>query len=261
MPITSDPVQLEGVSKSFRLQDGRTIKEVLPAFLRRGGRAPKFYALQDLSFSVKRGETVALIGHNGSGKSTALKLIARVMTPTSGRVRTSGRIAPLIELGACFHPDLTGLENVFLNASILGISDKRSHAVLDEIVAFAELEKFIDTPVKRYSLGMVLRLAFAVAIHSEPDILLIDEAMAVGDQAFQDKCLVRMRQFQNEGASIVLVSHQLDLVRDYSDRTLLIESGQLVTAGPPAEVIERYLEAGPPPAPPAPRLRWPGGAV
>jgi ABC-2 type transport system ATP-binding protein len=230
------------VSKSFRIKDGATIKESLPALIRRGGRAPQFYALHDISFSVARGETLALIGHNGSGKSTALKLIAHVMSPTTGRVRTVGRVAPLIELGACFHPDLTGLENVFLNASILGIPDRRSRALLDDIVAFAELEKFMDTPVKRYSSGMALRLAFAVAIHCEPDILLVDEAMAVGDQSFQDKCLERMREFQSQGVSIVLVSHALNLVKDYADRALLLENGRKVTEGPPAEVIERYLE-------------------
>jgi ABC-2 type transport system ATP-binding protein len=240
---TSETVRLEGVSKTFRLNDGRSIKESLPAFVSRGGRPPKFFALRDLSFSVNRGETLALIGQNGSGKSTVLKLIARVMTPTTGSVRTAGRVAPLIELGACFHPDLTGLENVLLNASILGIPNRRSHQLLDDIVAFAELDKFMDTPVKRYSSGMALRLAFAVAIHSEPDIMLVDEAMAVGDKAFQDKCLERMRQFQSQGVSIVLVSHALGVVRDYADRALLLQNGRMVAEGAPAEVIERYLEA------------------
>jgi ABC-2 type transport system ATP-binding protein len=208
-------VRFEGVSKRFHLRDGTTVKEVLPAIIRRGG-VQSFLALKDIDFAVAQGETVGIVGRNGSGKSTLLKLIAGVMQPTTGHVLTRGRIAPLIELGACFHSDLTGRENVFLNASILGVPDRESRALLDDIVAFAELEKFIDTPVKRYSSGMSLRLAFAVAIHSHPDILLVDEAMAVGDKAFQEKCLGRMRQ------------------------SLLLESGSKVGEGAPKEIVARY---------------------
>jgi ABC-2 type transport system ATP-binding protein len=163
------------------------------------------------------------------------------MTPSSGQIRTHGRIAPLIELGSCFHPDLTGRENVFLNASILGIPNRRARELLDDIVTFAGLETFIDTPVKRYSSGMALRLAFSVAIHSEPDIMLVDEALAVGDREFQDKCLDRMRHFQERGVSIIFVSHTLDLVRDYCDRAILLNHGVKMAEGTAAEVIERYV--------------------
>ena len=239
MLTTSDVVRFEGVSKRFQIRSGKTLKEAFPVLIKRRA-ASEFFALDDVSFGLGRGETLGIIGRNGSGKSTILKLIAGVMVPTRGKVVASGRIAPLIELGACFHPDLTGLENVFLNASILGMRDVESKARLDEIVAFAEMEQFMDTPVKRYSSGMVLRLAFSVAIHSQPDILLVDEAMAVGDRGFQEKCLERMRQFQRQGVSIVVVTHALELVREYCDRALLIEAGHKVAEGAPADVIARY---------------------
>jgi ABC-2 type transport system ATP-binding protein len=228
------------VSKRFQLREGKTLKETLP-LLTKGRRAPAFYALQDLDLSLARGETLGIIGKNGSGKSTVLKLIAGVMVPTRGSVRTSGRIAPLIELGACFHPDLTGRENLFLNASILGISDEEARDRLDDIVAFAELDQFMDTPVKRYSSGMALRLAFSVAIHSRPDILLVDEALAVGDKDFQEKCLQRIRELQAQGISIVFVSHMLELVKDYCDRAILLEAGRKVAEGTPQAVLDRYL--------------------
>jgi ABC-2 type transport system ATP-binding protein len=227
------------VSKRFHLRIAKTLKETLPAMV---GRGPSmFYALSDVSFAVGRGETLGIVGRNGSGKSTVLKLVAGIMRPSEGRVWTSGRIAPLIELGACFHPDLTGRENVFLNASILGMKDHESRRVLDAIIDFAELEQFIDTPVKRYSSGMSLRLAFSVAMHSDPEILLVDEAMAVGDKAFQEKCLDRMRAFQRQGASIIVVTHQLDLVRDYCDRAILLDHGRKAEEGAPAAVIDRYI--------------------
>lgn len=238
MPTSSEAVGFENVSKRFRLRDGKTLKETLPSFVSRNSI---FYALEDLSFEVGWGETLGIIGRNGSGKSTILKLIAGVMTPTRGRVRANGRIAPLIELGACFHPDLTGLENVYLNASILGMSDREAREQLESIIDFAELAQFMDTPVKRYSSGMSLRLAFSVAIHSQPDILLIDEAMAVGDKEFQEKCLERMRDFQRQGAAIVVVTHALELVRDYCDRAMLLEHGHKAAEGAPAEVIDRYV--------------------
>lgn len=244
MPTTSDVVRFEGVSKRFRLRMGRTLLETLPtvpSLVRSASRSQAFFALRDLSFEVAPGETLALIGPNGSGKSTVLKLIAGVMTPTSGRVIARGRIAPLIELGSCFHPDLTGRENVLLNASILGISNRRARGLIDEIVEFAGLELFVDTPVKRYSSGMGLRLAFSVAIHSEPDIMLVDEALAVGDRQFQEKCLQRMREFQREGVSIIFVSHTLDLVRNYCDRAILLQGGRKIAEGAPADVIERYV--------------------
>ena len=243
MPTISEAVAFQNVSKSFHLRDGRTFKETLPAL---AARKPAFYAVNDLSFEVGWGETLGIIGHNGSGKSTILKLIAGVMTPTRGKVEANGRIAPLIELGACFHPDLTGLENVFLNASILGMSNREAHEQLDSIIEFAELDQFMDTPVKRYSSGMGLRLAFSVAIHSRPDILLVDEAMAVGDKDFQEKCLERMAEFHRQGAAIIVVTHQLELVRDYCDRAMLLEHGRKVIEGSPTEVLERYAATGSP---------------
>ena len=238
MLTSSEAVGFEHVSKRFRLRDGKTLKETIPSLV---NRSSMFNALDDLSFEVAWGETLGIIGRNGSGKSTILKLIAGVMTPTLGRVRANGRIAPLIELGACFHPDLTGLENVYLNASILGMSDREARQQLQSIIDFSELEQFMDTPVKRNSSGMGLRLAFSVAIHSQPDILLVDEAMAVGDKEFQEKCLERMREFQRQGAAIVVVTHSLELVRDYCDRAMLLEHGRIAAEGSPAEVIGHYV--------------------
>jgi ABC-type polysaccharide/polyol phosphate transport system ATPase subunit len=217
------------------------LKETLPALVHGGEPTSTFFALRDLSFEVRRGETLGIIGRNGSGKSTVLKLIAGVMQPSAGRVWANGRVAPLIELGACFHPDLTGRENVYLNASILGMKDQQSRRLIDAIVDFAEIEQFIDTPVKRYSSGMSLRLAFSVVMHCEPEILLVDEALAVGDKGFQEKCLGRMREFQRQGVSIVVVTHQLDLVREYCDRALLLDHGRLLDEGAPFDVIERYV--------------------
>jgi ABC-type polysaccharide/polyol phosphate transport system ATPase subunit len=230
------------VGKRFQLHEGRTLREFVPALLRARGWSDAFYALRDVTFSVARGETVAIIGPNGSGKSTILKLIAGVMAPTEGELRVAGRVSPLIELGAGFHPDLTGRENVFLNACILGMSGKEARDRFDEIVSFAELWDFIDTPVKRYSSGMYARLGFSVAVHSDPDLLLVDEVLSVGDAAFEEKCLAKMHDFQARGTTIVVVSHSMSLVRKFCQRVLLVEGGCLVAEGDPEEVIERYLE-------------------
>jgi ABC-2 type transport system ATP-binding protein len=230
------------VGKRFQLQEGRTLREFLPALFRGQGWSEPFYALRDVTFSIARGETVGIIGRNGSGKSTILKLIAGVMTPSEGEVRAAGRISPLIELGAGFHPDLTGRENVYLNACILGMSGKETRERFDEIVGFAELWDFIDTPVKRYSSGMYVRLGFSVAIHSNPEILLVDEVLSVGDAAFQEKCVDKMHEFQAQGATIVVVSHSMALMQEFCQRVLFLEGGSLMGDGSPQEMTERYLQ-------------------
>ncbi len=234
-------IEFRRVSKHYRLHDGKTLREFLPLFVRGKGYVEPFYALRDVSFAIGRGETVGIIGRNGSGKSTTLKLIAGVTAPSAGDVLVAGRVSPLIELGAGFHPDLTGRENVFLNASILGLSRRTIAGRLDGIIDFAELWDFIDTPVKRYSSGMYMRLAFAVAVHSSPEILLVDEVLSVGDAHFQQKCLARMHEFKHNGTTIVVVSHSLDLIKNFCERAILIDTGHLVGEGSPGEMVDRYL--------------------
>ena len=205
------------------------------------GLGHKFFALNDVSFSVHHGETLGIIGRNGSGKSTALKLMAGVTAPSSGEVYVVGRVSPLIELGAGFHPDLTGRENLHLNGSILGMSSREIEEQFESIVEFAELAEFIDTPVKRYSSGMYGRLGFAVAVHSNPDLLLVDEVLAVGDMFFQQKCLAKMREFQNAGITIVLVSHGPALVEEFCDRAIWLDHGRLMADGAAKDATEQYL--------------------
>jgi ABC-type polysaccharide/polyol phosphate transport system ATPase subunit len=233
------------VSKRFQLQEGQTLREFLPAFFRGAGFAEPFYALRDITFAMDRGETIGLIGRNGSGKSTVLKLIAGVMAPTEGEVRVAGRVSPLIELGAGFHPDLTGRENVYLNASILGMSSREIREQFDDIVAFAELEEFIDTPVKRYSSGMYARLGFAVAVHSDPEVLLVDEALSVGDAFFEEKCLEKMHEFQQKGTTIVVVSHSHDLISSFCERAIWLEHGRMVANGNAKDVVRQYTQTIP----------------
>ena len=241
MPTISDEtaVRFDRVSKRFQLREGNTFKEFLSAALR-GGSKSSFYALRDVSFSLGRGETLGIIGRNGSGKSTILKLIAGVTTPTHGRLDVYGRVSPLIELGAGFHPDLTGRENVYLNGAILGMSRRQIQERWDEIVDFAELADFMDTPVKHYSSGMFMRLGFAVAVHSDPDILIVDEALSVGDAAFQEKCLGRIRQFQDSGVTIVLVSHSTALIEAFCPRALCLHQGAVLMDGPSRDVADYY---------------------
>lgn len=243
MQTASDQAEIEllNVSKRFQLTEGRTLREFVPLLFKGHGFSEPFYALRDVSFSVARGETLGIVGRNGSGKSTILKLIAGVMAPTSGEVHVYGNVSPLIELGAGFHPDLTGRENIHLNASILGMSSRQIKEQYQAIVDFAELWDFIDTPVKRYSSGMYMRLGFSVAVHSAPDILLVDEVLAVGDAPFREKCLTKMREFQRNGVTIVLVSHGVDVILDFCDRALLIDSGHHVTEGTPRAIVEEYL--------------------
>ena len=241
--MTANAIEVEGVSKRFRLTTERhsSLKERAVRF---GRRRPseELWALRDVSLDVERGQTVGLLGHNGSGKSTLLKCIGGILQPTEGVIRTAGRLASLLELGAGFHPDLTGRENVYLNASILGMSKRDIDARFDDIVGFAELERFIDQQVKHYSSGMYVRLGFAVATNVDPDVLLVDEVLAVGDEAFQRKCLDRVRQFQQEGRTIVFVTHAADLVRQICDRAAVLDHGDLVAWGPPSEAVRVFRE-------------------
>jgi lipopolysaccharide transport system ATP-binding protein len=201
----------------------------------------EFWALKELSFDIQAGESVGLIGPNGAGKSTLLKLLSNVTRPTVGSLRVNGRLGALIEVGAGFHPELTGRENVFLNGSILGLKKKEIQRRFDEIVAFAELEKFIDTPVKRYSSGMYVRLGFSVAAHIDPEIFLIDEILAVGDISFQRKCFARVKRVKDTGKTFILVSHNMLHIENICERVLYISSGRLVADGKPSEVIPLYL--------------------
>jgi ABC-2 type transport system ATP-binding protein len=236
-------VEVEQVSKHFKLYHEKpdSLKERVIKL----GRLPyeEFWALRDVSLDVQPGETVGLLGHNGSGKSTLLKCIAGILRPTSGSIRTSGRLAALLELGAGFHMELTGRENVYMNGSILGLSKRDIDRVFDDIVAFSELEPFIDNQVKHYSSGMYMRLAFAVAINVEPEILLIDEVLSVGDEAFQRKCLERIKTFQKEGRTILLVTHAADLVRTICDRAAVLDKGELLAVAPPGEAVMKFRDA------------------
>src|SRR5499426_1186639 len=199
-----------------------------------------FWALNNVSFEVKSGEVVGIIGRNGAGKSTLLKILSRITEPTQGRVRIRGRMASLLEVGTGFHPELTGRENIYLNGSILGMSQTEIQCKFDEIVAFAEVEKFIDTPVKRYSSGMYVRLAFAVAAHLEPEILVVDEVLAVGDHRFQQKCLSKMHDVATHGRTILFVSHNMGAISRLCQRTILLNEGRVVTIGPTADVVQLY---------------------
>jgi ABC-2 type transport system ATP-binding protein len=240
--LMGNAVEVEQVAKRFRLHKESTSS--LKERVLRIGRNPAidFWALKDVSFDVSVGETVGLLGHNGSGKSTLLKCIAGILRPTGGRLRTVGRMAALLELGAGFHPELTGRENVYLNGSILGLSRVEVDKRFDEIVAFAELESFIDEQVKHYSSGMYARLGFAVAVNVEPDILLVDEVLSVGDEAFQRKCIDKVKAFQREGRTILVVTHAADLVRQVCDRAVVLDHGEVVTVGAPGEAVRAFRE-------------------
>jgi ABC-2 type transport system ATP-binding protein len=238
-------VEVDGISKVFRLFRERPSSIKQRMFSGRM-RAEDFWALRDISFEVEEGSSLGLIGHNGSGKTTLLKCIAGILRPSSGVIRYRGRVAALLELGAGFHPELTGRENVYLNASFLGLSRKDTDRVFDDIVSFAELEDFMDNQVKFYSSGMLVRLGFAVAVHVDPDILLIDEVLAVGDEAFQKRCLDRVQSFQTEGRTIVLVTHALDTVRKVCDRAVMLDHGSIHAIGQPDDVVRemRYVLLG-----------------
>ena len=237
----TEVIRVDDVVKEFALRNTHTLKDRLVWSLtgRRNQLVNHFRALNHVSFSVEQGDSIGLIGFNGSGKSTMLKLISGVITPDEGSVGYRGRMAGLIEVGAGFHPDLTGRENVFLNGAILGMSKEQIEAAFDDIVAFSEIEKFIDTEVKFYSSGMFLRLAFAVAVHTSPDIFLVDEILAVGDEPFQRKCLDEIRGLSDQGKTLVIVSHDLDMVSDLCERGVLLEKGVKVADGPSKDVVRR----------------------
>jgi len=200
------------------------------------------WALRDISFEVKQGEILGIIGSNGAGKSTLLKILSRVTAPTIGECHVKGRIASLLEVGTGFHPELTGRQNIFLNGAILGMTKEEIKQKFDGIVAFAEMKKFIDTPVKRYSSGMYVRLAFAVAAHLEPEILVVDEVLAVGDAAFQMKCLGKMKDVAKEGRTVLFVSHNMEAIAKLCERVFLLDQGKLISSGPANEIIEQYLK-------------------
>jgi homopolymeric O-antigen transport system ATP-binding protein len=243
-------ITAERVAKLYRLgntQDtlARTLSDVVLRTVRRGGidkRSQDLWALDDVSFGVDEGEVVGIIGRNGAGKSTVLKLLSRLTEPTRGRITVQGKIGSLLEIGTGFHPELTGRENIFLNGTILGMSRAEVLRRLDEIVEFAEIDRFLDTPVKRYSSGMYVRLAFAVAAHLESDILIVDEVLAVGDLAFQRKCLGRMDQVAHEGKTVLFVSHNLAAIKSLCTRALLLQGGKLVADGAVEETVMKYMD-------------------
>lgn len=244
----SSAIEVQGVSKRFRLYKEKytSVKERVL----HGGKVPfeEFWALKDIDLEIAQGETLGILGRNGSGKSTLLKCIAGILQPTSGRILLRGHLAAMLELGAGFQPELSGRDNIYLNASLLGLSRKEIERSFDEIVAFAELEEFIDNQVRFYSSGMYVRLGFAVAVNVNPDILLVDEVLAVGDERFQQKCMDRIHRFQQEGRTIVVVSHAADAMRQLCNTVAVIDSGHLLAVAPPGEAIrafrDRLIETG-----------------
>ncbi len=254
MPTVSNPssqietpapiINLENVSVRYRLPSERigTLKEYTIRLLQRRVRHRDFWAVHDLSLSINRGEVFGIVGDNGAGKSTLLKVISKVLRPTTGRVRIYGKIAPLLELGAGFHPELSGRENVFLNGALLGYSHEEMTAVFDEVVDFSELSEFIDAPIRTYSSGMYARLGFAVATAHQPEILIVDEILSVGDEAFQRKCTDRITGFRENGATVLMVSHNLGLISEMCDRAAWLDHGKLMKIGTAEEVIEMYRE-------------------
>jgi lipopolysaccharide transport system ATP-binding protein len=251
-------IVMDHISKSYRLGTGReryrTLRDTLAskaaAPFRRGRRraddgdaANEFWALKDVSLSIQAGDAIGFIGRNGAGKTTLLKILSRITEPTSGWAEVRGRVGSLLEVGTGFHPELNGRENVFLNGAVLGMSRAETARKFDEIVAFAGVEQFLDTPVKRYSSGMYVRLAFAVAAHLEPEILVVDEVLAVGDAEFQKKCIGKMRSIAGEGRTVLFVSHNLSVVQSLCSRAVHLESGRHVADGPVAKVVDEYLSS------------------
>jgi len=254
-------IRVQGLGKQFRIgsrkQPYKTLRESLvqaakaPFRLVRavgdrqaGRKAESFWALKDVSFAVRRGEVVGIIGRNGAGKSTLLKILSRITEPSEGYCEIHGRVGSLLEVGTGFHPELTGRENIYLNGAMLGMKRVEIGEKFDEIVAFSEVEKFIDTPVKHYSSGMYLRLAFAVAAHLEPEILIVDEVLAVGDAAFQKKCLNKMQDVGRQGRTVLFVSHSMPAITRLCERAILVDGGRVLRDGPAAEVVAAYLKAG-----------------
>ncbi len=245
-------VRVNGIGKQYRIgalyeQRYRTLRDTLQDRLHGIGNTHKpeyFWALRNISFDVKKGQVLGIIGRNGAGKSTLLKLLSRVTEPTEGTAEIHGRVGSLLEVGTGFHPELTGRENIFLNGAILGMKRTEIDAKFDEIVAFSQVEKFIDTPVKRYSSGMYLRLAFAVAAHLEPEILVVDEVLAVGDAEFQRKCLGKMGDVARDGRTVLFVSHNMSAVLRLTDEAIVLSKGQAVMRAPTAQAVDYYLSQG-----------------
>lgn len=238
----SAAISVDDVSKKFRLYHERNQALKAAIMRRRRARYEEFWALRDVSFEIPEGTTFGLIGENGSGKSTLLKCMANILRPDKGSIEVNGKVSALLELGAGFHQELSGRENVYLNGAILGLSKKQITDRFDEIVDFAGLEQFVDTPVKNYSSGMYLRLGFSVAINVEPDVLLIDEILAVGDAEFQQKCAEKFAELRESGKTIVIVSHALETIRNFCDQVALLDHGQVRAIGPSSKVIDEYLE-------------------
>ena len=243
---------MDHVYKRFKKGENHdSLRDLIPSLAKRffvrknGSIGPKeFWALQDVSFEIQQGESFGIIGHNGAGKSTILKHLCRIMNPTSGTIEVNGKLSALIEVGAGFHPDLTGRENIFLNGTILGMRKTEIRAKFDEIVEFSGLQDFIETPVKRYSSGMYARLGFSIAAHLEPDILLIDEVLSVGDYMFQAKCIEKMHAVLKTGVTIIFISHNLRAVAELCQRSLLLGQGKVIEIGPTKEVIKTYQDQG-----------------
>ena len=239
-------IKVEGISKKYLIgfqKDGSLRNSIGNLFKRKDHNSQEFLALNNVSFEINQGDVVGIIGKNGAGKSTLLKILSEITRPTNGRIEINGRIAALLEVGTGFHPDLTGRENIYLNGTILGMTRKEVRLKFDEIVAFSGVEKFIDTPVKHYSSGMYVRLAFAVAAHLEPEILVIDEVLAVGDIEFQKKCLGKMKDVASNGRTVLFVSHHLGSIRQLCNKGILLESGKLKMAGAIEEVIKEYQKS------------------
>lgn len=237
----ANAIEVRNVNKQFVLRHTRSMKEAFVWLIkgRKGDLSEKFHALKGVSLDIEQGETVALLGLNGSGKSTLLKHISGVMRPDTGTVGTRGRVAGLIEVGAGFHHDLSGRDNVYLNGAILGMTEQEIDEKFDSIVEFSEIGQFIDTEVKFYSSGMYLRLAFSVAVHTDPEVFLVDEILAVGDEPFQKKCIDKIKELAGEGKTLVVVGHDLDLVSRICERGVLLEHGQIVMDAPVREVVDR----------------------
>jgi ABC-type polysaccharide/polyol phosphate transport system ATPase subunit len=239
--MKNDPsIKVKNVTKTYKLYDSQAdrVKEVISPFRKRYFKV--FKALDDISIDIKKGETVGIIGRNGSGKSTLLQIISGVMKPTEGNVWVDGTISALLELGAGFNPEFTGRDNIYTNGAILGFSKKEIDSLLPEIISFANIGEFIDQPVKVYSSGMYVRLAFSIAINVKPDILIVDEALAVGDTLFQSKCFAKFREFQQQGVTILFVTHALDMITSYCTSAFLMEEGRLISSGDPKEVVDEY---------------------
>lgn len=236
-------IRVDNLWKKFSLNRRRgTLKELVPALFRRNTHE-EFWALEDVSFEVVQGEALGIVGPNGSGKSTLLRILTGITNPTLGNVSVLGKICPLMELGAGFHPDLTGRDNVYLNALILGLRKKEITERFNDIIDFAELHEFVDVPVKHYSLGMYMRLGFAVVAHVDADILAIDEVLAVGDERFQRKCMEKFGEFHSQGKTILFVSHDYETVKRLCDRVIYIEAGEIRSSGPPDEVFSQLADA------------------